>query len=79
MIDKLPERLPESLTMWRVICVILFSILGFLCSWGFTSIETLNRECVRHAELQCMQDRLDNQFRRLSDKVDDINRYLRDR
>lgn len=68
----------NSTQAWRFLAVLWLAILSFLASFIFVRVADLPATYAQKSEVESLSHKVDCGFDRVNDKLDEINRFLRD-
>lgn len=90
MVKNIYSKINLQSPVVRAIIISIFSVIGFIGSFVFYRVYDMPQvyETVEHNQMlhnkqdaaqKRLEDKLDNGMNRISDQIQDINRYLRDK
>ena len=68
----------NSTRIWRVTILTFIGLLGFISAYMFNEVTNAPKIYPSKVEVATMKAEIIGHLGRLNDKVDDVNRYLRD-
>ena len=69
----------NSTRLWRISVIAYMAVIGFLASWIFVEVATVPKVYADKQHVQEIAQEMRHGFECLGNKIDEINRHLRNR